>query len=135
MGKYIKLKNAILCEYVAKGEYSKHTLVNVYSGDVVVQRLPASLSFGIYIEVFRLSREVTEFDIDIKLGRKKILEARFSMSYNPNEKEGIIIIPRLPVNIESEAIFKVSVGHKGARKVNMLSKRIYEGELSYPTSS
>ncbi|MBN9308226.1 hypothetical protein, partial [Devosia sp.] len=51
MAKKLKFLNAILCEHVVAGANKKHTLINVFGGNIIVEQLPATLTFGLYVEM------------------------------------------------------------------------------------
>ena len=71
MAKSLKFGNVVLCEYVAKGEKNKYTLINVFSGDVIVVDLPAKLNFGLYMEYLPDAVGPRKLTLSMMLDKKK----------------------------------------------------------------
>ena len=129
VAKYLKFANAILCEYAAKGEINKHTLVNVLCGDIVVRELPAKLHLGIYLEYIPDSTDPIDMQLHIALGEKTVANILVKLTDQRKGFPGMIVIPSLEVGIDKNLKFTIKASCEGYRKTTILSKRIYQGEL------
>jgi hypothetical protein len=78
--KTIHIGNAVVCEYVAAGENGKTSLINVYSGDIIVSALPSSLHLGIYIELIPETDGDIDIQMEIMLGEKMLAEAHVKIT-------------------------------------------------------
>lgn len=129
MVKALKFGNAILCEYVAKGFGNKHTLVNVFSGDVVVQEMPAKLQFGLYFEYFSDDEISHEINIVFKIDNSILFQAQIMF---PNSKIGSpasVVIQSFEVQFDRDATLSVEANREGYRKSKILSKKIFKGNI------
>ncbi|WP_026379030.1 hypothetical protein [Afifella pfennigii] len=130
MARALKFANAILCEYAARGDRKKHTLVNIYSGDVVVRSFPARLQFGIYAEFVPQSEETIELSLDVVLGEQRLATIEVGVT---NHKAGLptpILVSSMQVNVEKEARLELVARRPGYRKTVVLSKRIFQGAVA-----
>jgi hypothetical protein len=131
--KPIKVTSAILCEYVAQGSFNKHTLVNVFSGDVVAREFPVEIPFGIFLILD---------DVDIKLLKMELLVNGESVfigeADGPFRGSGPLAIASFKVKVkEPDAIMELVLSSDDHKKTVAISKKILQGEITYapPTSS
>ncbi|MER9424384.1 hypothetical protein NKI88_18230 [Mesorhizobium sp. M0317] len=120
-----KVGNVVLCEHAVLGANNKHTLVNVYAGDIIVASLPATLSFGLYIE-FLSGNNPEKINIEVSLARDPALIAETII---PNSGTGIILIPVFPLKIEKDLNLEVFAIAEGFKRQLILKKRIYQGAI------
>lgn len=126
--KNITVRNAILCEYVARGSNNKHVLVNVYSGDIIVSKLPAEINLGVYLELERAEgASVDEITFEIKLGNESILTATAQNS--SESKLSVLALHTIRVEIKSDTIFKVIVSASGYADTTAIAKQINLGKI------
>lgn len=134
MAKQLRFGNAILCEHVAPGERNKHTLINVYSGDVLVDSIPAKLLFGIYLEHIPDSAR-PDLTFEIKIDDNIIAK----MSVNSKDAEPgsptAIIVPVFQINIDRDTILQVLASAPGYASRVVIKKRIFKGHLPSPSIS
>ena len=71
-----KFGNVVLCERVMMGEHKKHILLNTYSGDVIVNDLPANLQFGLYIEIYAAKNGQDTVKMELLLNDKVLLDGQ-----------------------------------------------------------
>ena len=121
MARKIKLGNVVLCEHVVASGNNKHTLVNVYSGDIVVEEFPAVLTFGIYIELLK-ENNIEKITFFLKNGRKEIGKAQAAF---PEPETGVLAIPFLPFRTESATTFEIVAEAPGFGRSSILKKQIF----------
>jgi hypothetical protein len=126
VAKTLRIGNAILCDHVVKGEGSKVTLVNAYSGDVVVSEMPATLMLGLFIELLPDPNMPEQVTITLRLDKQPFgrLQARL-VNQAPNNP-GMIALPVFEVGVEKDAIFDVVAEAPGFRRSTVLEKRIFK---------
>ena len=129
MAKSLKFRNALLCEFVAKGDRNKHTLVNVFSGDIIVQEFPTKLHVGLYMEYIPQDVNVREFWLHFKLDKEIPLKAQINMPIVKPNVPVSVVIQLVEVVVDRDLTFSVEAACEGFRKTTVLSKRIYKSEL------
>lgn len=129
MAKTLKFANAVLCEYVAKGAGNKHTLVNVYSGDVIASEIPANLVFGIYLEYLPEPDEVPSMGIEVKLGDDVLATLPVKVLPTQEGKPLNLVLQSIGINVQADTVFEVIATAEGRRRTVVLSKRIYKGNI------
>ena len=100
MAKKLKFGNVVLCEHVVAGERNKATLVNVYSGDVLVGEMPATLAFGFFCEHFPDTTDPVEITLDFKFGNKNVATIRGVVQAENFGEFGAITIPLFSINVD-----------------------------------
>jgi len=126
MPKKLKIGNAILCEYATLGANNKHVLVNVFSGDIIVQNLPADIPLCVYIEVFRRDITATDtFKMEVRLDNKPLIMGEIVMP--GGSQTAVILLPQFPLHIDAAATIEVVITSIGYAKTVALSKRVYQG--------
>lgn len=127
MARRLKFLNAILCEHVAQGSNKKHTLVNAYSGDIVVDRFPADLTFGIYVEM--AAGAPLEMDIELRLSNKVIAKVHAIFPVSNSEKPSTLVIPHIQLPVPEETTFSVVATADGYAATTLIDKKLFQGDL------
>ncbi|GLS39380.1 hypothetical protein GCM10010869_49770 [Mesorhizobium tianshanense] len=125
----IKFRNAALCEYVAKGAGNKYTLVNVYSGDVIISSMPSDLMFGIYIELIVDFSIKTDIFMEILVEKTPIAKLPVDVSKVGNGKLINIVVQSMPMHVEKDVTLEVIAHAPGRQTTTILSKRLYRGDI------
>lgn len=126
MAKRLKILNAILCEHVVAGAGGKFTLVNVFSGDIVLATMPATLTFGLYVE---LAKETTPpslkveflYDGDVVVA----LQAQFPAP-DPNAPVTVLAVPVMHTGVDKDLSFEVVASAEGYARTLIMKKRIFK---------
>ncbi|MFD0850465.1 hypothetical protein [Sphingosinicella xenopeptidilytica] len=126
--KKLKIVNSLACEYVARGSYGKHTLVNAYAGDIRVRSFPATFPVAFYAEVIPPKSIRQDIKFTVFQGRKKRAEAMASFEF----EEGKVAVLSLPpfkfTFAESSKIRVIASGEHFAQTV-LLEKMVQAGEF------
>ena len=132
MAKKFRVGNAILAEYVTKGDRNKHVLVNVYSGDVIVNAFPVDLGFGFYVEILRPTPDAMppEFSVQLSFGNSPILRGRASGSSPIDSPTIIFFVPHLQFTASEPGEIEITLSAPGFQKTTALKKRIYQDVFS-----
>lgn len=130
----IKHGNVVLCEYVGQGSGNKPILINVFSGDIIVSRIPADLQFGLFIELAP-GQKIEIITIEMVLDAKMVVRAEMLVAA-PSRTGSALIIPQVPVRVERDSVFKIRALAKDYFPTIILQKRIFQGHVpGAPTAS
>lgn len=133
--KKLRLGNALLCDYVGRGERNKHTLVNVYSGNVMFDALPADFGFGLYIEIEdeQPSGSPKEIEVSLRFDGEEFLHVKSPAKPG----RGTMLLQMVQVRVEKNTTLDVVVSAPGYAETVALSKRFYakEAVVTSPTVS
>lgn len=124
MNTKIDFKNVILCEYVARGEGNKHILINAYSGDIIVDIMPASIVLALYIEYISKTSDALEVNLAISLNGKLIANVVAKMTNLTDNQPGVIAIPMFHLQVEAASTFDVTAAVGTEPSAVLLNKRI-----------
>jgi hypothetical protein len=95
--------------------------------DIIVQTLPAHLTFGVLIEIAKSVRP-ENIDIEFLLDRKVFAKVS---AFIPNERggEGMLVIPMLQVGIDKDLDIEIVASGEGYKPQTILKQRISLGEI------
>jgi hypothetical protein len=126
--KQIKVGNAFACEYVALGSNNKHTLVNVYTGDILVREFPANIPLAFYIEIVPDPEMSQLLKIQVLQNKKLKGELVGEFEFEP-DKVALAIIPQLPFTIAKDTTVRVVAQCEGGRSTTLIAKKIKVGPV------
>jgi hypothetical protein len=127
MARRLKFLNAILCEHVAQGANKKHTLINAYSGDVVVDRFPADLAFGIYVEM--AAGAPPEMDVELRLANRAFAKLHAVFPSSNADKPSTLVVPHIQLPVAEETAFSVVAKADGYAATTLIEKKLFQGDL------
>lgn len=134
MARIVKVTNRLLCEHVSAGPNNKHTLINVFSGDIVVSDLPALLPFGLYIETDSDPGFKGHLNLEIRWRKRPYMKGVVRLEQRSPSRQGVIALASFQLPVERDGELEVWLGEEGTRLSKILSKRIYKGVIETPTS-
>jgi hypothetical protein len=120
--KPLKIANALLAEHVVEGARGKHTLINVFTGDIRIRTLPAVFLVGAYIEMIPLPNQSSEFTVEFMVGNKMAGMAEGTFPPFEPDKPALVVIPSVPISVESDTILRIRVKSLGFRPTIAISK-------------
>lgn len=126
--KSIKTGNVMAAEYIGLGANKKHNLINVYTGDILVQSLPAKLPFAFYIEIFPEEGMGNTLHLKVIQNKKVKGQAEASFEFEPN-KIALIVLPAVQFDIPKETEIKIVASAEGYGPTTILKKKIMVGEI------
>lgn len=122
MAAKLKFSNAILCEHVVSGGSGKHTLINVYGGDILVREFPAKMMLGFYAE--HTAEKSGDLWIKILRGKEEIAKLQVVVESNVKQSSGIIAMPVFEFVAEEETSIELVATMEGCARTPFLRKRI-----------
>jgi hypothetical protein len=112
-----------LCDYVAPGAGNRSTLVNVYSGDVLIKTFPAMIAFGLYVELLELIQEKIKANIEIRYDDQTVTS--LDVELPPTGEDlgtSTINLQQFPLFAQKAAILEVYLTSVGFRRTRLLHK-------------
>lgn len=122
----IKYGNVVLCEYVGQGSQNKPILINVYSGDIVVSKLPADLSIGLFFEL-AAGQSIKTIRLEMRLDARLAVAAE--MVVVNSQGGSALVIPQFPLKVEKDSVFEIKAFSDGYAPTVLATKRIFEGAV------
>lgn len=122
MAAKLKFANAMLCEHVVSGGSGKHTLVNVYSGDILVKEFPARLAMGFYVE--HVADRPGGMWISILRGKGEIAKVHVAVVAQGGQLSGVVAVPLFEFIADEETTIEFVAGMDGSAKTPILKKKI-----------
>lgn len=116
--------NAILCDYVGRGENGKPLLINVISGDLLVGMMPADLLMGLYLECIKEPDGIFILSVDILLDDRRIGGFDATLGAGPDPRATVIAIQTFPIHIEHNSTLKIVAHGPGFRRNVIISKKM-----------
>lgn len=127
--KAIKAVTALGCEYVATGSRGKHTLINVYAGDIFVREFPAVFPMAFYFELApEQSPEVVDIKFEVLIDGDKRAEVGVEFPADRTEL-GLVALPQLPLSMEKEGVIRVVASGSRYRKTVLIEKKVSAGPI------
>jgi hypothetical protein len=129
--------NVLLCDYASRGERNKHTLVNIYSGDIVMDQLPGNLHLGLYAEYKVHDGMPPLIMISVHQAGDLRAEIRFSVEQNSLKatKVGVLLIPMFEMGVEREGDLEIVAKADGFEPTVILSKSVKRSPNALPPPS
>lgn len=124
MPKSAKIGNALLCEYVAKGDGGKNTLVNVFAGNILVSEFPARLMFGLYFEIIPGDKEIKKGDLQILRDGKMVATATMEFAPSAQDVPMATVLQSFPVPFEQPGSIDIKFSIDGGRPIQVLRKMV-----------
>jgi hypothetical protein len=125
-----EFRNVVLCDDVRDEIGNKKSLMGVFSGDIIVQELPATIPIAIYLEFVPVD-PTKSFELSIKLSvdSDEIAKANIPVVLNPGSSNASIILPKGLVRFDKESTFKVTAKIDDELEVELVSKKIIKRNL------
>lgn len=132
----LKFKNSIICDYASVAQGKKHTLVNVYSGDIILSRIPSKIRLAFYSEFIFQEKGEIELTFEFFQGKKSFAKANAKLSGGAVGQVGVILVNSFEVEVKRDGFLKIVAWREGYEKTTLLNKKIYgRTNPGHPTAS
>jgi hypothetical protein len=121
--KRLKIGNAVVCEYIAEGARNRHTLVNVFSGDFVVEEFPAKFHIAVFIEIEPSDEAINNLIFEVKRNGKTIGKLTGEEAIEPASKAAITS-PQMPLEFAKASELSIVAQADGYSKTTVLRKKV-----------
>lgn len=124
----LKKFNVTACEYVAEGSHGKHSLINVYTGDILIQDMPGAIKLSFYLELLFQNAGKSHLRVEAFFGKKMVfgMEANIELEAN---KPAVIATPQFAFQIEEANKLRIFATIDEGRKTTILEKNISQGNI------
>lgn len=128
--KKLTFGNAIICEFATPSERSKLSLINIFSGDIIIGAVPVQLRLALYIEYILEENGADKIMLDIMLNDKKIGTLTVTTSKSSPSNVFPIVMNGVEILIDKESTLTIVAYADGYERVRVLSKKISVGDLA-----
>ena len=121
----LTFKNAILCEEVRQEKNNKFILLGVFSGDILVEEIPANLGLSFYLEAIIAKPGPTNLWLKMSGPSEEdeaLIEAR--MEAASAGTAATIALPRMDVLMRGEGVFRLSASQDEKDWVTLIEKKV-----------
>lgn len=118
-----------MCEYVALGAHNKHTLVNVFTGDVLVANFPANFHAAFYVEIVPYEGQPEDMMFTLMAGRKTLAKLGLQFKGIEANKTALLTFPQVVVKATKEVDLKLIASCDGFKETTVLRKKIMTGVI------
>lgn len=118
-----KLGNVVVCEYIVEGANNKHTLINTYTGDILVKEFPASIAVAFYIEFIPVQDYHGELEITLLVGKKVAMKGAAELDFTAG-RPSVMAIPMGLITLSKAEKFRLLIGVKDARPLKAVEKSV-----------
>lgn len=122
--KALRFRNALICEYVARGNGNRHTLVNVFSGNIVLPNMPSGLSIGLYAEYVPDPGAPREVMIDVELRRKNVARLQVVIPHVAIVLPVTLALAALTFEVTGPGSLSFVASAEGYRRTTVVTKEI-----------
>lgn len=129
-----KLTNMIAAEYIVEGVNNKHTIINVYAGDILLNEFPASIPIAFYMEMKSIRDYSGTLSIKLMLGKKVAMEGKASVDLRAGNPT-VMAIPTGLVALAAPTMMRLFVGIEGERPVKVVEKKFRLNPAISPPSA
>lgn len=125
----LKPLNALAAEWVGLGSNRKHTIVNCYTGSIVVAEFPARIPLAFYVEVMPHAKTPKLITIKLKVGRKTKAEVLSHFEFEDG-KLALLTLPPLLVEIPKPLDIKIEASGEGYNAVTLFKISVEQGDIN-----
>jgi hypothetical protein len=119
----------LLCEDIRNELGNKRTLVGVFSGDIIVEKFPATLSLAAYFEYLPATIGEQRIDFLIRYDDAKLFDFGGVLSIEEPTKVVVLTLPRLNVTLAQAGELKIEVAIPPSSPETLLLKKVQTGAL------
>jgi hypothetical protein len=120
-------RNVIVCEDVREEVGGKHSLMGVFSGDIIVSSFPATIQIAGFFQYIPPANESGDVDLQVTLIQGENVLVRGKMRGQYNEGQLItFLLPRAFATFEKEGPFRIRI-KVGDEEQDILTKKVSQG--------
>ena len=127
--------NIVMCEYVVEGVNNKHTLINTYAGDIIVNEVPAQIPIAFYMEFIPTESKAEHLKMRILVGKKEAVGGTAEVEFEAG-RPAIMVVPMGILRIDETTSLQLFVQSGDDRPTKILERKItyVEKATTSPTS-
>ena len=109
MAKNLRFGNMIFCEYAGRGEGGKSTLLNIYSGDILVSTFPALLLFSFYVECYPGNDSPLKVNIVIRKNGVDFAKVEPEIMPTKEGEPAVIMIQQISMTFDGPSLLEFKI--------------------------
>ena len=121
--KSFKIGNAVMCEYIVEGVNNKHTLINTYAGDILVNEIPAQIAIAFYMEFIPSVSGTEHLKMRILVGSKEAVGGTAEVQFEAG-RPAILVLPMGLLRVEKPTSLKVFIQSGEEKPIKVLERKI-----------
>jgi hypothetical protein len=125
----IRVKNVAMCDDIRFEIGNKHTLVGVYSGDVVLSKIPSELTISFYIELKAPEQRTYDIEFEVKLGDEVKQHVVGLLDIDRPHQLGVIAFPRMPMHVGKATTISLRAKFEGEPWRPLIRRRVRQGRV------
>jgi hypothetical protein len=119
----LRVGNAIVCENIRQELHGKHSLIGVFSGDILINTFDVMLQVAVYIEFIADELGKVQVELIVSYDHKDRVKINAEFDYKDVRDPAVIASPSISIPIERGASIIVTATCNGKTK-RILEKRI-----------
>lgn len=126
-----QILSALVCDDVRRENNGKEILIGVYSGKIIVPRLPTNIVLMAWLNI--LVRGPTEFPLDIRIldpNERTVMEGEVTVKLDDVQDTSSMIIPKFHLLVENEGSLKIKFRKGRGRWQTIIEKLIEMPSIS-----
>lgn len=121
--KPFKIGNVIMCEYIVEGVNNKHTLINTYAGDILVNEIPAQIPIAFYMEFIPTVSRTEHLKMRILVGGTEAVGGIAQVEFEAG-RPAILVISMGLLRVEKPTSLRVFIQSGEERPIKVLERKI-----------
>lgn len=123
MSAKFSVETAVLCEHLVPGLNNKHTLINMYPGNILVAEFPARIPISIYVELKPKVFGTFPLELKLYIGKKEAMTGGAEALFERG-KTALVAIPTGLVLFEKPTTLKFTLACGDEKPTTVIQKRI-----------
>jgi hypothetical protein len=121
IGKF-KITSAITCEHIVESADKKHTLINTYSGNVLMSEFPGTIFIAFYVEFTSKTKQEINSEIALYLGNKVAVRGKSTLKFD-GVNPLVAVIPAGVLQVEKPSTMKLMFTANGGKPIKLIEKK------------
>lgn len=130
--------NIILCEDVRDEIGGKHSLMGVFSGDILIPIFPATIQLATYFQYEmgksaqsegKVAQDEIDFAITMFVDDRKIATGRMNAPVKGGEKFANFVMPKSLLTFDKPSRYRLVITLSDGRELEILNKQILQGTV------
>jgi hypothetical protein len=125
----------VLCDLIIRDVSNKHSLIGIYSGDILISEMPARLRLALYTEFLPPEDGEFSIEIDIKLDGKRFAKGEVQIKDASAGVAAGVALSGFELRTDVPVQLDVTATVNGSRPQSILKKKIMKNSATDPSAS
>ena len=122
---HVELLAALVCDDVRREDNGKEILIGVYTGAIVVPKLPASLPLSLWLHL--QTRGSGEMKLEFRVigpAAKELAHGEAMVGFAESDQPASLALPKLPLVLDAEGMLEFQWRQNGADWSTLARKKV-----------